>query len=167
MIDTGTDSDAWVRGIYGVTVIEDSLKSTTATVDVATARTEFVKEKGDTPTMDKGATLGLSDMTAMALAADGTTYELVATDTIELVVTGDLTGITEIVWNDDGVADTMADGEMRLAQSDEDFDLANGVATLKLAGDNDGIDRLLRLSRSPGDPKAWKTQPTNLWDLMP
>ena len=167
MIDTGTDSDAWLRGIYGVTVTEDSLKSTTATVDVATARTEFVKEKGDTPTMDKGATLGLSDMTAMALAADGTTYELAATDTIELVVTGDLTGITEIVWNDDGVADTMADGEMRLAQSDEDFDLANGVATLKLAGDNDGIDRLLRLSRSPGDPKAWKTQPTNLWDLMP
>ena len=52
------------------------------------------------------------------------------------MVTGDLTGITEIVWNDgvDG-------GEVRLAHSDEDFDLANGVATLKLAGDNAGIDR--------------------------
>ena len=54
---------------------------------------------------------------------------------IELVVTGDLTGITEIVWND-GVEDG---GEVRLAQSDKDFDLANGVATLKLAGDNAGL----------------------------
>ena len=32
-------------------------------------------------------------------------------------------------------------GEVRLGQLDEDFDLANGVATLKLAGDNAGIDR--------------------------
>ena len=140
-IDTGTDSDAWLKGVGGVTVIKDSLKSTTATIDVATARTEFVVGNGDTADMDKGATLGLSDMTAMALAADGTPYELVAGDTIELVVTGDLTGITEIVWNDDGAADAMAGGEVRLAQSDEDFDLANGVATLKLAGDNAGIDR--------------------------
>ena len=70
-IDTGTDSDAWLKGVAGVTVIKDSLKSTTATVDVATARTEFVVDNGDTATMDKGATLGLSDMTAMALDADG------------------------------------------------------------------------------------------------
>ena len=129
-IDAGTDSDAWLKGIYGVTVIKDSLKSTTATVDVATARTEFVVVNGDTADMDKGATLGLSDMTAMALGADGMPYALVATDTIELVVTGDLTGITEIVWNDGAEMDG---GEVRLAQSDEDFDLANGVATLKLA----------------------------------
>ena len=142
-IDTGTDSDAWLRGVYGVTVIKDSLKSTTATVDVATARTEFVEVNGDTATVDKGATLGLSDMTAGALAADGTTYALAMTDAIELVVTGDLTGITEIVWNDDEDAETMLGGEIRLAQSDEDFDLANGVATLKLAGDNDGIDRMM------------------------
>ena len=67
LIDTGTDSAAWLKGIAGVTVIKDSLKSTTATVDVATARTEFLEENGDTPTMDKGATLDLSDMTAMAL----------------------------------------------------------------------------------------------------
>ena len=46
-IDAGTDSDAWLKGVAGVTVIKDSLKSTTATVDVATARTEFVKEKGE------------------------------------------------------------------------------------------------------------------------
>ena len=131
-IDAGTDSDAWLKGVGGVTVIKDSLKSTTATVDVATARTEFVKDQNgdDTATMDKGATLGLSDTTAMALAADGTAYELAATDTIELVVTGDLTGITEIVWNDG----TMVGGEVRLGQLDEDFDLANGVATLKLLG---------------------------------
>ena len=71
-IDTGTDSDAWLKGVAGVTVIKDSLKSTTATVDVATARTEFLEVNGaDTLTMDKGATLGLSDMTG-ALAADGT-----------------------------------------------------------------------------------------------
>ena len=37
----------------------------------------------------------------------------------------------------------MEGGEVRLAQSDEDFDLANGVATLKLAGDNNGIDRMM------------------------
>ena len=46
MIDTGTDSDGWLKGIYGVTVIKDSLKSTTATVDVATARIEFVVVAG-------------------------------------------------------------------------------------------------------------------------
>jgi hypothetical protein len=143
-IDTGTDSDAWLKGVAGVTVIKDSLKSTTATVDVATARTEFAAVNGDTADMDKGATLGLSDMTAMALAADGTTYELAATDTIELVVTGDLTGITEIVWNDgdDMAVDGVEGSEVRLAQSDKGFDLANGVATLKLAGDNGGIDRM-------------------------
>ena len=139
-IDAGADSVAWLKGVAGVTVIEDSLKSTTATVDVATARTKFVGN-GDTLTMDKGAALGLSDMTAMALAADGTAYALAATDTIELVVIGDLTGITEIVWNDDGNDETVTGGEVRLAQSDEDFDFANGVATLKLAGDNDGIDQ--------------------------
>ena len=44
-IDTGTDSDAWLKGVAGVTVIKDSLKSTTATVDVATARTEFVVDQ--------------------------------------------------------------------------------------------------------------------------
>ena len=135
-IDTGTDSDAWLKGVAGVTIIKDSLKSTTATVDVATARTEFVVDKGDTANMDKGATVGLSDMT-MALDTNGSDdFTLVATDMIELVVTGDLTGITEIVWND-GVEDG---GEVRLAHSDKDFDLDNGVATLKLAGDNLGID---------------------------
>ena len=71
MIDTGTDSDAWLRGIAGVTVIKDSLKSTTATIDVATARTEFVVTDDDTATMDKGATLGLSGMAAGALNAEG------------------------------------------------------------------------------------------------
>ena len=70
LIDTGTDSAAWLKGIAGVTA---DFKSTTATVDVATARTEFLEEKdnGDTPTMDKGATLDLSDMTAMALGRNG------------------------------------------------------------------------------------------------
>ena len=58
------------------------------------------------------------------------------------MVTGDLTGITEIVWND-GV-DT-GGGEVRLAQSDEGFDLANGVATLKLNGNNAGIDRMMEI----------------------
>ena len=103
MIDTGTDSDGWLKGIYGVTVIKDSLKSTTATVDVATARIEFVVVAGgdDTVDTDKGATLGISNnMVAGALGANGMTYALAATDTIKLVVTGDLTGITEIVWND-------------------------------------------------------------------
>ena len=43
-----------------MTAIKDSLKSTTATIDVATARTEFLVgvslNGGDTATMDKGAT---------------------------------------------------------------------------------------------------------------
>ena len=56
-------------------------------------------------------------------------------DTIELVVAGDLTGITEIVWNDAAVGG----GEVRLAQHEMGFDLANNVATLKLPGDNAGI----------------------------
>ena len=55
------------------------------------------------------------------------------------MVTGDLTGITEIVWND-GV---MTGDEVRLDQSDEEsFDLANGVATLTLDGTNAGIDHV-------------------------
>ena len=131
-----------------MTVIKDSFKSTTATVDVATARTEFVDVSEDTATMDKGATLGLSDMAAEALDTDGTLYVLPATAMIELVVTGDLTGITEIVWNE---GDDAEDGsEVRLAQSDKGFDLANGVATLKLAGDNGGIDR----TEGDGDDSA-------------
>ena len=122
-----------------MTVIKDSLKSTTATIDVATARIEFVVVAGgdDTVDTDKGATLGISNnVVAEALGVDGMPYALAEGDTIELVVTGDLTGITEIVWND-GV-----DGMVRLAQSNEDFDLANGVATLTLARDNVGIDAM-------------------------
>ena len=133
LIDAGTDSTAWLKGVAGVTA---DFKSTTATVDVATARTEFLEANDDTSTMDMGATLDLSDMTEMALDREGMDYGLGMGDVIELVVTGDLTGITEIVWND-GIVDG---GTVRLAQSDEDFDLANGVATLKLAGDNGGID---------------------------
>ncbi len=146
MIDAGTDSAAWLKGIYGVTVTRDLLKSSTATIDVATTRTKFVAEETDdaandnTVNMDKGATLGVNGTTAGVLAADGVSdYLLTGAEMIELVITGDLTGITEIVLNDDGVAETMADGEMRLAQSDEDFDLANGVATLEFAGDNSDL----------------------------
>ena len=61
MIDTGTDSDGWLKGIYGVTVIKDSLKSTTATIDVATARIEFVVAEGnggDTVDYGQGCHLG-------------------------------------------------------------------------------------------------------------
>ena len=107
-LDVGANSDAWLKGVAAVTVIKDSLKSTTATIDVATARTEFVDVSEDTATMDKGATLGLSDTTAGALDTDGMPYELPAGAMIELVVTGDLTGITEIVWNDGDAM--MADG---------------------------------------------------------
>ena len=66
-IDAGTDdSDAWLKGVAAV---KGSLKSTTATIDVATARTEFLvgptDSTGDTDTMDQGATLEVT--TAMAL----------------------------------------------------------------------------------------------------
>ena len=128
-----------------MTVIKDSFKSTTATVDVATARTEFVAVNDDTADMDKGATLGLSDTKAMALAANGMPYALDEADTIELVITGDLTGITEIVWNDGA---EMAGGEVRVGQLHDDFDLANGVATLKLAGNNNGIDRVMGVNEA-------------------
>ena len=136
MIDAGNnDSASWLRGVAAV---KGTLKSTTATIDVATARTMFLAGTdaspagADTATRDEGATLGF--MTAVALNADGSgPYALDMDDAIELVVTGDLTGITEIVWNED------AGGEVSLTQRDKDFDLANGVATLKLAGNNAGI----------------------------
>ena len=136
MIDAGNnDSASWLRGVAAV---KGTLKSTTATIDVATARTMFLAGTGtspagaDTATMDKGATLGF--MTAVALTTDGTTpYALGMDDAIELVITGDLTGITEIVWNDG------ADGEVRLPHDDDDFDLADSVATLELAGTNAGV----------------------------
>ena len=132
MIDTGTDSDAWLKGIYGVTVIKDSLKSTTATIDVPNFPQNFVADFPDSATQDAGATLGLDSSVSGPLDLANTPYSLVAADSIELVVTGDLSGITSITWD--------APGGIKIADTVTAAEVTAGSKTLSIPGDSTTLD---------------------------
>ena len=105
----GTASDPWLVGAAGVTQgASEVLVSTTAIIDVATARTEFIPNAGDPDTADtdEGGQLSYEPTTPGVLAPGGGVYALVATDFIDLVVTGDLGGISAITWAPGGTAVT-------------------------------------------------------------
>ena len=54
-------------------------------------------------------------------------------DIVELVVSGDLSGIASIVWDPQGVA-------LTLLSTDSGFDITNGMATVEIAGDSASLD---------------------------
>ena len=102
----GSDSDGWLSGAFGVSQLAaQALSATTATIDVATARTNFVAgalpaPPSDTLVDDNGATLAYENGTAGVLAPGGGPYTLLATDFIDLVITGDLSGISAVTFGE-------------------------------------------------------------------
>jgi hypothetical protein len=64
-----------------------ALLATSAVVDVATSRQNFVATAPDTITVDNGATLGIGYATPVPLALAGTPFALTAADTVRLTFT--------------------------------------------------------------------------------
>jgi len=94
------DTANLISGAYGVAA--SALTSTTAVIDVVSARKKFVATAPDTLTADNGATLGIDNSVPGVLRLDGTQYTLSASSTVTLVITspdGDLSGITSISYN--------------------------------------------------------------------
>ena len=110
-VDSGTDADNWLLSKFGVKV-DSALSATTATVDVATNRKNLVvggSAPADTITADNGATLGIDGSVASVLLKDATAYTLLVGDSVELVIAGDLSGITTISWDGNSKSVTAAE----------------------------------------------------------
>jgi len=105
---TPVDGDAGavnlLRAVNAVVIpTGQALAATTAVVDVATSRQNFVATAPDTTLADNGATLGLGYATPVPLALSGAVFALAATDTIKLTFTSsnDFAGLataTGIQW---------------------------------------------------------------------
>ncbi len=122
----GSDGDGWLLGGFGVTQgALEVLVPTTATIDVATARTELLATGGDTAVDDNGATVSYEPTTPGVLAPGGGVYAMAATDFIDLVVTGDLSGISAITWAPTGT---------RVTTFITAADVTAGSATVSISG---------------------------------
>ena len=130
VIDPGAETKDWLKSALGVDV-ESALSETTAGIDVT--NTTFVAIPPDTSVRDNGATVGIDSSVTDVLGLDGAAYTLVKTDTVELVVSGDLSGIASIVWDPQSVAIT-------LLSTDSGFDITNGIATVEIEGDDTSVD---------------------------
>ena len=106
----GNRNGRLLKSEFGVAVVS-ALSATTAVVNAPNFPTNFVADFPDTATQDAGATLGLDGSVSGPLNLANTPYSLVAADSIELVVTGDLNGITSITW------DVRGDKDCRLSDS--------------------------------------------------
>ena len=124
--DPGTDTVDWLKSTFGVDVVS-ALNPTTAEFDFTT----FVDTPPDTTLGDNGATLGIDSSVPGPLTLGGAAYTLIAADTVELVVAGDLSGITAIIWDPAGVVivDTVTTEEV-----------SAGSTTLTIPGDSTSLD---------------------------
>ena len=130
-IDSGTDTDDWLKSAFGVAV-PFALNATTATIDALNNPSNFVATPPDTTTRDNGATIGLDGSVADTLNIAGDPYTLVADDSIQLVVTGNLSGITSITWDEPGgvtIEDPVTANE-----------ITDGTKTLVIPGDSPSLD---------------------------
>lgn len=127
--DSGVDTIDWLSGEFGVAV-DPAFVSTTAVIDSATNQT-FVPTFPDTTFTDNGATMGLEDGVADTFNLDGAAYGLLAGDRIDIVVTGDLTGVDSITW-DPAVA--------QIVDPVTEEEVTAGSTTLSLAGDDATLD---------------------------
>ena len=130
-IDVGVETDDWLTSKFGVTV-KSALSSTTAVIDVATARKKFVDTSTDDLKIDKGATLGILGSSTTALSATGTAYTLVAADKVELIIAGNLSGVTTIIWD--------AGGGNTITHSVTATELTNQSAKITIAGGNASLN---------------------------
>lgn len=124
-IDTGGESANFLTGLYGIDT--PILTSTTATVDVASGRLNFLATSPDTTTSDKGAAVTLLLTSGTIYGAAGTTYGLVSGDSVTLTLAGTLNGIKE--WTYAGISSTITDS----ITSEE---VIAGSSTLTITGSN-------------------------------
>jgi hypothetical protein len=119
-VDPGTDTVNFITSVWAVTAPSPAVQVGSAVIDVALNRAKFV---GDTAT-DASAKVGISGSTAGVLKADGTgDFVLATADTVNYVITTDLTEIQSIAWG--GVTKTLTD-----------TDRAAGTVTLAIPGNN-------------------------------
>jgi hypothetical protein len=100
-VDVGADTVTLAQSQNAVT--SDGVVATTATVDVAQNRTAFLATGGDTTVQDNGATIDNNNTTANVNGLDGLTFVATATDTINIVIAGNLSGITTVIFDPAGV----------------------------------------------------------------
>jgi len=131
-VDVGTDIDGWLSGAFGVTTATPAVVATTAIIDVGAVRQNLVAGQGggaDTTTIDADATVGVDGSAGPLFASGATAFTLAVTDFVDLVITGDLTGITTITWSVGGSIITLNENATA-------FDKANNIATLRIPGTN-------------------------------
>ncbi|PYV19137.1 MAG: hypothetical protein DMG07_02535, partial [Acidobacteria bacterium] len=128
-IDVGADTVFLATSVYGV-VPGDALVSTTATVDVATSRLQFLATFGDTTRVDNGASIGIKGGSNSSIRdLTGATYFTTGADSINLVITGNLSGITAITWT----------GGATRTVNPTSADVTAGSTTLSIPGSDTNI----------------------------
>jgi hypothetical protein len=119
-VDPGTDTVNFITSVWAVTAPSPAVQVGSAVIDVALNRAKFV---GDTDT-DASAKVGVNGSTSGVLKVDGSgDFVLVTADTVNYVITTDLTEIKSIAWG--GVTKTLTD-----------TDRAGGSVTLAIPGTN-------------------------------
>jgi len=120
--DGGTDTVTLMTSKYGVTA--GTLTSTTATVDVAQNRKMFVATGGDTTTTDTGASIVLANTGGASVRnLAGTQFTATSADKVDIVIAGNLSGITSI---------SLGTASKGIAAAD----VTAGTVTLTLAGNS-------------------------------
>jgi hypothetical protein len=138
-IDSGVDTVNFATGVYGVAAGSPAVTATTATVDVATARKNFLVTGGDTATADNGATVNIDVNVAGVNNLAGTAYTAAAGDAIELTVAGNLSGVSSVVFAPDSASN--------VTQVVTTTDVTNGYVVISIPGTNgllaaDGADAI-------------------------
>ena len=127
--DSGIDTVDWLVGEFGVAVGQP-LVSTTALIS-ATTNENFIVAFPDTAVQDNGASLGLEESVANVFDLTGSDYGLVAGDSLDLFVSGDLSGITSITWKP---------GASEIVDNVTPDEVTAGSTTLSIPGGNISLD---------------------------
>jgi len=126
----GTDTRNWLVGRFGVT--DGAVSSTQATIDVTANRKLFVAVTGgDSTNIDRGASIIVAFTSSSVLGLNGASYTTTANDTVNLVITGNLAGVTAVHFGSGQFANSFAQGVT-------DTDRAAGQVTIPIAADPTG-----------------------------
>ncbi len=131
IVDAGTDQVPFVTGKYGVKL--DTMDAGAATIDVAKDRKKFV---GDT-VIDDSPVITIINVTGVLNQA-GTQFMLASSDTLDFIITGDLSGVSAIQLG----ATTKTISSSELAASSKTITLAGTASTSPIVITVDGITQL-------------------------
>jgi len=152
--NTGVEIDGGVNTanfITAVNALAATVTTTTAVVDTAagSGRLRLVATAPDTITQDQGAALNLTVGNATAALNvhknDGTNYTVAATDSINIRVTGNLSGIKYVYYNYLTGTNVLPEIRKTVAAAD----VTNGYVDIAVPGTNASIATLANASVSP------------------